>query len=114
VLEGEVAVCNMGQSFSAKTMGLYQIATKGKNEVLGAISFLDGEPYAVSFIAKTPLTVAVLDFSRSAVTPCSRKLRDQGGANATGWTDGAEQIGPVKAPVAQRARAGATPGPNAG
>jgi membrane protease YdiL (CAAX protease family) len=75
VLEGEVAVCNMGQSFSAKTMGLYQIATKGKNEVLGAISFLDGEPYAVSFIAKTPLTVAMLDFSRPAVTPCSRKLR---------------------------------------
>jgi hypothetical protein len=75
VLEGEVAVCNMGQSFSPKTMGLYQIATKGKNEVLGAVSFLDGEPYAVSFIAKTPLTVALLDFSRSAVTPCSRKLR---------------------------------------
>ncbi len=38
----------------------------------------------------------------------------QSGVNATGRTDGTEQIGPVEALVAQRARAGAAPGPDAG
>ena len=60
-------------------------------------------------------TDAFPDFSQMLVHGFDVDGRqDQGGANATGWTDGAEQIGPVKAPVAQRARAGATPGPNAG
>jgi hypothetical protein len=40
--------------------------------------------------------------------------QDQGGAHTTGWADGAEQIRPVKAPVAWRTRAGAAPGPDAG
>jgi hypothetical protein len=40
--------------------------------------------------------------------------QDQSGANATGRADGAEQIGPGEAPVAQRARPGAAPGPDAG
>ena len=38
----------------------------------------------------------------------------QSGANATGGADGAEQICPVEAPVPQRARAAAAPGPDAG
>ena len=38
----------------------------------------------------------------------------QSGANATGWANGAEQICPGKAPVAQRARTASTSGPNPG
>lgn len=38
----------------------------------------------------------------------------QSGANATGRADGTEQIGPGEAPVAQGARPGAAPGPDAG
>jgi len=38
----------------------------------------------------------------------------QSGANATGRADGTEQIRPVEAPVARRARAAAAPGPDAG
>ena len=40
--------------------------------------------------------------------------QDQRGAGAAGRADGTEQIRPVEAPVAQRARAGAAPGPDAG
>ena len=40
--------------------------------------------------------------------------QDQGAANATGRAHRAEQIRPVEAPVAQRARTGASPGPKAG
>ncbi len=40
--------------------------------------------------------------------------QDQSAANATGRADRTEQIGPVEAPVAQRARAASAPGPNSG
>jgi hypothetical protein len=38
----------------------------------------------------------------------------QGGADTPGWADRAEEVGPVKTPVARRARAASTPGPDAG
>ncbi len=74
VLEGEAAVCNKGQAFSTHTKTDYETGMRGKHEVIGAISFLDGEPYSSSVIAKTPLTLAVLDFSPGDLTPASRKL----------------------------------------
>jgi len=40
--------------------------------------------------------------------------QDQSAANATGRAHGAEQIRPVEAPVAQRARAGTASGPDSG
>jgi hypothetical protein len=40
--------------------------------------------------------------------------QDQSAANATGRADRTEQIRPVEAPVAQRARAAAAPSPDAG
>jgi len=75
VLEGEAAICNRGKSFSTHTMSDYEIAVRGKDEVIGAISFLDGEPYPVSVIAKTQLTLAVLDFPSGALSPASEKRR---------------------------------------
>ena len=38
----------------------------------------------------------------------------QGSANASGWADRAEEVGPVETPVARRARAASTLGPDAG
>jgi len=75
VLEGEVSLCNRGQAFSTHTMADYEIAVRGKNEVLAAISFLDGEAFSSSAYAKTPLTLAVIDFSSEPLPPASRKLR---------------------------------------
>ena len=74
VLEGEAILCNRGQAFLSNSMADYETGQRGKHEVFGAISFLDGNPFSSSFIAKTPLAVAVLDFSEE-LSPDSRKLR---------------------------------------
>ena len=75
VLDGEMSLCNRGKAFSTHTMDDYEIAAHGKNAVFGTISFLDGKPYSSSAYAKTPLTLAVLDFSAPELPPASRKLR---------------------------------------
>ena len=75
VLEGEAALCNRGKAFSTHTMAEYETGSRGKHEVIGALSFLDGEPFSSSVLAKTPLTLAVLDFSGAALLPASRKLK---------------------------------------
>jgi membrane protease YdiL (CAAX protease family) len=74
VLEGEVSICNRGKAFSTRAMGDYEIAVLGKDRILGAVSFLDGGVFASSGFAKTPLTLAVLDFSDLA-SPEAKKLR---------------------------------------
>ena len=76
VLEGEAALCNRGKTFSTHTMADYETGSRGKDEVIGAISFLDGEPFSSSVLAKTPLTLAVLDFSAAALP---RVAQAQGG-----------------------------------
>lgn len=75
VLDGEVSLCNKGKAFSTHIMDDYEIAAHGKNDVFGTISFLDGKPYSSSAWAKTPLTLAILDFSAAELSPASRKLR---------------------------------------
>jgi CRP-like cAMP-binding protein len=76
VMEGQVSLCNRGKAFSTHTMDDYEIAAHGTNDVFGTISFLDGKPYSSSAWAKTPLTLAILDFSAAAdQSPASRKLR---------------------------------------
>jgi CRP-like cAMP-binding protein len=74
VIEGEVSICNRGKSFSTHTMGDYEISVLGKDRVLGAVSFLDGGVYSSSAFAKTPLMLAMLDFSGLA-SPEAKKLR---------------------------------------
>jgi CRP-like cAMP-binding protein len=75
VLDGEVSLCNRGKAFSTHRMDDYEIAAHGRHAVFGAISFLDGKPYSSSAYAKTPLTLAIIDFSAAELPPASRKLR---------------------------------------
>ncbi len=75
VLDGEAALCNRGKTFSTHTMAEYETGSRGKHDIIGAVSFLDGEPFSSSLMAKTPLTLAVLDFSGAALSPASRKLK---------------------------------------
>ncbi len=84
VLDGEMSLCNRGKAFSTHTMDDYEIAAHGKNAVFGTISFLDGKPYSSSAYAKTPLTLAVLDFSarRTAACVAQASSLDRGGAKA--------------------------------
>ena len=75
VLEGEAILCNRGKALSTHTMAEYETGSRGKHEVIGAVSFLDGEVFSSSVVAKTPLTLAVLDFSAPQLSPTSRKLK---------------------------------------
>jgi CRP-like cAMP-binding protein len=75
VLEGEAGLCNRAKSVSTGTMAEYETGSRGKHEIIGAISFLDGEPFSSGVLAKTPLTLAVLDFSGADLSPASRKLK---------------------------------------
>ena len=75
VLEGEAALCNRGRDFTTHAMADYEIARRQKDEIFGAISFLDRKSFSSSVRAKTPLMVAVLDFSQAELSAESRKLR---------------------------------------
>jgi CRP-like cAMP-binding protein len=75
VLEGEAGLCNRAKSVSTGTMAEYETGSRGKHEIIGAISFLDGEPFSSGVLAKTPLTLAVLDFSGAELSPASCKLK---------------------------------------
>ncbi len=74
VIEGEVSICNRGKGLSTQTMADYEIALRGKDDVLGAVSFLDGGVFSSSAYARTPLTIAALDLTGVA-SPDARKLR---------------------------------------
>jgi CRP-like cAMP-binding protein len=75
VLEGEASVCNKGRSLASGRDADYEIAVRGKNEVFGEISFLDGRPASSSVVAKTPLTLAILDCTTCDATPALQSLR---------------------------------------
>ncbi len=75
VLEGEATLCNRARILLTHTMTEYETGARRKHEVIGAISFLDGEPFPSSAVAKTPLTLAVLDFSGAGLSPASHKLK---------------------------------------
>ncbi len=75
VLDGEAAICNKGRSLSTGRVTDYEIAVRRKNEVFGEISFLDGQPLSSGVVAKTPLTLAVLDCTTCDATPSTQRLR---------------------------------------
>jgi CRP-like cAMP-binding protein len=74
VLDGEAALCNKSVSPDNDRPTDYEIGVRRKHEVFGAISFLDGQAFSSSLIAKTPLTLAMLDFSSSNFSRSSKKL----------------------------------------
>ncbi len=75
VLDGEAAICKTGRSLPGGRVTDYEIAVRRKNEVFGEISFLDGKPASNSVVAKTPLTLAVLDCTTCDATPSLQRLR---------------------------------------
>ncbi len=64
IVEGEAALCKKGRSpFSGETLD-YEIEVRGKNDIFGAVPVLDGRPMPLTVIAKSHLTVAILDLHR--------------------------------------------------
>ena len=64
IFEGEAAVCKRGQSPLTDRPFDYQIEVRGKKEVFGWVSVLDGSPQPATVMARTPLTVAILDLRK--------------------------------------------------
>lgn len=75
VLDGEASISKSGRSLSTGRATDYEIAVRRKNEVFGEISFLDGQPASSGVVARTPLTLAVLDCTTCDATPLTRQLR---------------------------------------
>lgn len=72
VVEGLAAVVKKGHSPIDNSLVEYEVAVHGQHEVLGAVSLLDGQPADFSIAAKTPLKVAILDFTAAAGAPARR------------------------------------------
>ncbi len=75
VVEGVAAALKKGHSPVDDTLVDYEVAVHGRHEVLGAVSLVDGEPLDFSVTAKTPLKVAILDFTAVASGPALRLKR---------------------------------------
>jgi CRP-like cAMP-binding protein len=75
VLDGMAAALKKGRSPIDNRLVDYEVAVHGRNDVLGALSLLDGEPLDFSVRAKTPLKVAILDFTAVASKPARRLKR---------------------------------------
>lgn len=61
ILKGQAALCKMGRSAITGAALNYEIEVRERNGFFGAVPVLDGQPLPVTVIAKTPLTVAILD-----------------------------------------------------
>lgn len=64
IIEGEAALHKKGRSPLTNLPFDYEIEVRGKKEIFGWLSVLDGGPQPVTVVAKTPLTVAILDLKK--------------------------------------------------
>jgi membrane protease YdiL (CAAX protease family)/CRP-like cAMP-binding protein len=76
VLDGQVALAKEGISPLEGRPTRYELAVLRRGEIFGEVSFVDGKPSSVSFIAKTVVTLAVVDLSASHRRNTTRRVRD--------------------------------------
>ncbi|HZV21257.1 MAG TPA: cyclic nucleotide-binding domain-containing protein [Hyphomicrobiales bacterium] len=63
VIEGQVALTKQGISpIEGQPVG-YEIAAVRRGDIFGEVSFVDGKPSSVSFVAATDVTLAIVDLS---------------------------------------------------
>ena len=76
VMDGQVALTKEGLCPIESEPTCYELGTLRRGEIFGELSFVDGKPSAVSFMAKSEITVAVVDLSGSRRRSTTRRLRD--------------------------------------
>jgi membrane protease YdiL (CAAX protease family) len=76
ILEGEVALAKEGISPVEARPTTYEIGALRRGDIFGEVSFVDGKPSAVTFLAKSDITVAVLDLGASHLKIRTRRVRD--------------------------------------
>jgi CRP-like cAMP-binding protein/membrane protease YdiL (CAAX protease family) len=76
IIEGVVSLCKKAPH-DANGSGLpIEFETRGKFDIFGGMSALDGRPLSVSAIAKTPVTLAAIDLSRHSADALQRSTRN--------------------------------------
>jgi membrane protease YdiL (CAAX protease family)/CRP-like cAMP-binding protein len=76
IMDGQVALTKEGLSPIDSLPTSYELAILRRGEIFGEVSFVDGKPSAVSFMAKSETLVAVVDLSASRHRSTTRRLRD--------------------------------------
>ena len=76
ILEGEAALCKSARSDSGGPPLDYEIEIRGRHDLFGAMWVFDQEPLPVSVMAKTPLTVAVIDLKGRGQNRRERETRN--------------------------------------
>ncbi len=76
VLEGEVSVCKRGRSpLDGRDLD-FEIEVRGPSDIFNAASVLDDKPLPYTVVAKTPVTIAVLDLCRRCRNPLGPRIRN--------------------------------------
>jgi CRP-like cAMP-binding protein len=76
IIDGSVAVCKTGRSPLTHEPLEYEVELRGKGDVFGAMSVLDGRPVSTSIIARSQVTLAILDVKLYRRDKRSRKVRN--------------------------------------
>jgi CRP-like cAMP-binding protein/membrane protease YdiL (CAAX protease family) len=76
VIDGQAALTKQGISALEGRPVDYELGILRRSEIFGEVSFVDGKPSTVSFMAKTEITVAVIDLSAWRRRDTIRRMRD--------------------------------------
>ncbi|MFY9643069.1 MAG: cyclic nucleotide-binding domain-containing protein [Rhodomicrobium sp.] len=76
LLDGHISISKEGVSPLASGPEDYELAVLRRGEIFGEISFVDGKPSSVSFLAKTDVTLAVADLSAWGRRKNVRRVRE--------------------------------------
>ncbi len=76
ILDGQISITKEGVSPLESRPADYELAVLRRAEIFGELSFVDGKPSSVSFLAKTDVTLAVADLSASRRRQTVRRVRE--------------------------------------
>ncbi len=76
ILEGQISITKEGVSPLESRPADYELAVLRRGEIFGELSFVDGKPSSVSFLAKTDISLAIADLSASHRRQTVRRVRE--------------------------------------
>lgn len=76
VVDGIVSVCKRGRSPVDGRDQDFEIEERGRHDIFNAISVLDDKPLPFNVIAKTPVTIAVLDLCKKCRNSINPRIRN--------------------------------------
>jgi membrane protease YdiL (CAAX protease family) len=76
IIEGVVSLCKNASHTANGSGSPIELETRGKFDIFGGMSALDGRPLAVSAVAKTPVTLATIHLARRSAGAPERSTRN--------------------------------------